>query len=297
MKAVLLLAHGSPESASDADIREFLSNVTGGRTLPDGVVKEIRHRYEQIGRSPLTRITTQQAKALERELGMRVYVGMRNWRPYIRDTVQQMVTDGVEFATAVCLAPQNSRTSVGLYKQALEANGPPPFAVNFVKSWHDNAGLIAAFAEKLKAAWKAACDQSGVQVPIIFTAHSVPTRTIAEGDPYENQARDTARLVAVEASLPDSAWCCAFQSQGVAGGPWLGPTVEETLLALRNQGATAALIQPIGFVCDHVEVLYDIDIAFKKFADQNGMKLWRTESLNDSPAFIQALASLVRSRA
>jgi ferrochelatase len=186
---------------------------------------------------------------------------------------------------------------VGLYKQALEGDGPPPFAVDFVKSWHDNAALIGAFAEKLKAAWKTACDESGVQVPIIFTAHSVPTRTVADGDPYENQACDTARLVAAAAGLPDSTWCCAFQSQGVAGGPWLGPTVEETLLALRNQGAMAALIQPIGFVCDHVEVLYDIDIAFKKFAEQNGMKLWRTESLNDSPTFIQALASLVRSRA
>jgi ferrochelatase len=297
MKAALLLAHGSPDTATEADIREFLKNVTGGRTLPDAAVEEIRHRYEQIGRSPLTEITMRQAKALERELGSRVYVGMRNWRPFIADAVKQMAADGVREAVAICLAPQNSRTSVGLYRKALEDDGGVPFKVEFVQSWHDHPKLIAAFAEKLLPAWKRACEESGVEVPIIFTAHSVPSRTVADGDPYENQARETARAVALACELPESAWCCAFQSQGISGGPWIGPTVEETILALKNQGTTAVLIQPIGFVCDHVEVLYDIDIAFKKFAEENGMKLWRTESLNESPAFIAALAELVRSRA
>jgi ferrochelatase len=297
MKAVLLLAHGSPDSASESDIREFLNNVTGGRQLPDAAVEEIRSRYEQIGRSPLGDITARQAESLERDLGMRVYVGMRNWRPYISDAVKQMIADGVQHATVICLAPQNSRTSVGLYKKALESQGALRFSIDFVQSWHDDAGLIEAFAQRLLPAWKRACDEAGPQVPIIFTAHSVPTRTVAEGDPYENQARDTARLVAAKCDLPESAWCCAFQSQGLSGGPWLGPTVEETILALKSQGATAVMMQPIGFVCDHVEVLYDIDIAFKKFAEENGMKLWRTESLNDSPAFVQALARLVRRRA
>ncbi|MFL6300935.1 MAG: ferrochelatase [Terriglobales bacterium] len=296
MKAVLLLAHGSPDTATEADIREFLKNVTGGRALPDAAVEEIRHRYEQIGRSPLTDITMRQAKGLERELGMRVYVGMRNWRPFISDAVKQMAADSVSEAVAICLAPQNSRTSVGLYRKALEGDGGVPFAVDFVKSWHDNPKLIAAFAGKLLPAWKRACEESGVEVPIIFTAHSVPSRTVADGDPYEIQARETARAVALACDLPESAWCCAFQSQGISGGPWIGPTVEETILALKNQGATAALIQPIGFVCDHVEVLYDIDIAFKKFAEEHGMKLWRTESLNHSPLFIEALAELVRTR-
>jgi len=297
MKAVLLLAHGSPESADAGEIREFLNNVTGGRQLSDAAVEEIRSRYERIGRSPLCEITQRQAQLLERELGMRVYFGMRNWRPYIADTVKQMAADGVTHATVICLAPQNSRTSVGLYKKALESQGTLPFTVDFVQSWHDDPKLIEAFAERLLAAWKRSCDEAGVQVPIIFTAHSVPTRTVTEGDPYENQARDTAQLVAAKCGLPDSAWCCAFQSQGISGGPWLGPTVEETILALKNQGATAVMMQPIGFVCDHVEVLYDIDIGFKKFAEKNGMKLWRTESLNDSPAFVAALAGLVRRRA
>ena len=297
MKAVLLLAHGSPDSASEADIREFLNNVTGGRALPDAAVEEIRNRYEKIGRSPLCEITQRQAELLERELGMRVYVGMRNWRPYIADAVKQMTADGVTHATVICLAPQNSRTSVGLYRKALDGDSALPFTVDFVQSWHDDPKLIDAFAQKLLPAWKRACEEAGVQVPIIFTAHSVPARTVTEGDPYENQARDTARLVATKCDLPDSAWCCAFQSQGVSGGPWLGPTVEETMLALKNQGATAVMMQPIGFVCDHVEVLYDIDIAFKKFAEENGMKLWRAESLNDSPVFVAALAGLVRRRA
>ena len=297
MKAVLLLAHGSPDSASEADIREFLNNVTGGRALPDAAVEEIRSRYQQIGRSPLGEITQKQAQLLERELGMPVYVGMRNWRPYIADAVKQMAAEGVRHATVICLAPQNSRTSVGLYKKALESQGALPFTVDFVQSWHDDAKLIEAFAQRLLPTWKRACDESGMQVPVIFTAHSVPSRTVTEGDPYENQARDTARLVAEKCGLPDSAWCCAFQSQGISGGPWLGPTVEETILALKNNGATAVMMQPIGFVCDHVEVLYDIDIAFKKFAEENGMKLWRTESLNASPAFIAALAGLVRRRA
>src|SRR5438270_12584081 len=297
MKAVLLLAHGSPDTATEADIREFLKNVTGGRALSDAAVEEIRRRYEQIGRSPLTDITMRQAKALERELKMRVYVGMRNWHPFIADAVKQMKADGVTEATVVCLAPQNSRTSVGLYRKALEVDGGAPFTVDFVQSWHDHPKLIAAFAQKLMPAWKRACEESGVEVPIIFTAHSVPSRTVADGDPYETQARETARAVAVACGLPESAWCCAFQSQGVAGGEWIGPSVEETILALKNQGATAALIHPIGFLCDHVEVLYDIDVAFKRFAEENGMKLWRTESLNDSPAFVAALAGLVRRRA
>src|SRR5438270_5474367 len=186
MKAVLLLAHGSPESADEAEIREFLKNVTGGRQLPDEAVEEIRSRYEQIGRSPLCEITRRQAELLELELGMRVYFGMRNWRPYIANAVKQMANEGVTHATVICLAPQNSRTSVGLYKKALESQGTLPFTIDFVQSWHDDPKLIEAFAQKLLPAWKKACDEAGVQVPIIFTAHSVPTRTIAEGDPYEN---------------------------------------------------------------------------------------------------------------
>jgi len=288
---VLLLAHGSPERVED--IPEFLRNITGGRGLPDAVVKEVRHRYGLIGSSPLTRITLQQAAAVERQLGLRTYVGMRNWMPFTSSAIAQMQADGVEHAVAICLAPHNSRTSVGLYRRAID---DAPFAIDIVESWHDHPLLIKAFAEKLRAGWKNACNENGTHLPIIFTAHSVPQRTVDEGDPYECQTVHTAQLVAAESGLTPEQWKFAFQSQGMSGGAWLGPTVENTIVDLKQQGHSAVFIQPIGFVCDHVEILYDIDIAFKKFAEEHSMKLWRAESLNDSPTFARAVADVARQR-
>ena len=292
--AVLLLAHGSPESADD--VPEFMRHVTGGRALPQPVIDEIKHRYALVGPSPLTRITLRQGELLAAELRLPVYVGMRNWRPFIADVVRQMNQDGVERAVVIPLAPQNSRTSVGLYRKALNEAGPA-FEIDYVENWHDHPLLIKAFAEELAAAWKRGCDAMGARVPVIFTAHSVPQRTIADGDPYEQQARETAALVAMQiASLTVEDWSFAFQSQGVSGGEWTGPKVEEAILALKAKGHNGVFIQPVGFVCDHIEVLYDIDIAFKEFAAKQGMKLWRAASLNDSPALIAALADIARSR-
>lgn len=290
-QAVLLLAHGSPERVED--IPEFLRNITGGRGLPDAVVKEVQHRYSLIGSSPLTRITMQQAAEVERELGRRTYVGMRNWMPFTSAAIAQMQADGVEHAIAICLAPHNSRTSVGLYRKAIDG---APFSVDFVESWHDHPLLIQAFAEKLTAGWQQACNEAGTRLPIIFTAHSVPQRTVDDGDPYECQTIHTAQLVAAEAGFSAEQCKFAFQSQGMSGGVWLGPTVESTILELKAQGHTGVFIQPIGFVCDHVEILYDIDIAFKKFAEDHGMKLWRAESLNESPTFAKAVAAVARER-
>ena len=294
--AVLLLAHGTPDSPKDVPC--FLHAVTGGRAVPQAVIDEVKHRYAQIGRSPLRELTMKQAERTQRELGLPVYVGMRNWEPYIRDVVAQMKEDGVTRAVAICLAPQNSRTSTGLYKKALLGDeGNAPFDVEFVESWHDHPLLVKAFAEKLAQGWKTACDEAGARVPIIFTAHSVPTRTITEGDPYEQQARETAELVAMAVpSISVDDYTFALQSQGMNGGPWLGPTVEETIVALKAKGHSGLFVQPIGFLCDHVEVLYDIDIMFKGFAAQHGMKLWRAESLNDSPLLAAALADVARSR-
>jgi protoporphyrin/coproporphyrin ferrochelatase len=294
-QAVLLIAHGSPDRVEE--IPEFLRNVTGGRPLPDAVIEEIKHRYGLIGCSPLTCHTMDQADGVRRELGMPVYIGMRNWKPFIGDTVKQMAEDGVKRAVAICLAPQNSRTSVGLYKKALLGeSGEAPFDIEFVEEWHDNPLLIRAFAEKFKEGWERACREAGVKVPVIFTAHSVPQRTIADGDPYETQARETAALVAQAVGLADGDWSFAFQSQGMSGGAWLGPTVEETILGLKEKGHTSVFVQPIGFVCDHVEILYDIDIAFRKFAEERGMRLWRAESLNDSPTFAAAVADVAKTR-
>ena len=292
-QAVLLLAHGSPDTV--AEIPEFLLQVTGGRPLPPAVIAEVQHRYGLIGRSPLTELTLLQGKLLAEKLRAPVYVGMRNWKPFIADAVRAMSTEAVTRAVVVCLAPQNSRTSVGLYRAALAAANPA-FAFDFVESWHDHPLLIQAFAEKLCAGHRHANAEMGGKVPVIFTAHSVPQRTITEGDPYEQQAKETAALVAREAHLDASDWSFAFQSQGMSGGAWLGPTVEDTIRGLKAKGHQGVFIQPIGFLCDHVEVLYDIDIAFRDFAEKEGMKLWRAESLNDSALLTAAVADIVQSR-
>ncbi len=293
--AVLLLAHGSPESP--ADVPAFVNYVTGGRPVPEAVVEEVKHRYSLIGKSPLTDITLAQRAALERELGLPVYVGMRNWKPFIADTVRQMMADRVEQVLAICLAPQNSSTSVGLYRKALMAEMRAEISVLFVESWHDHPLLVRAFAEKLEPAWRSASRNAGAVLPVIFTAHSVPTRTIQAGDPYEQQAKETARLVGQSLpALRTELQHFAFQSQGMSGGPWLGPTVESAMLDLKKQGHRGVVIAPIGFVCDHVEVLYDVDIGFRKFAEGQGLGLWRTESLNTSATFISALAELASAR-
>jgi protoporphyrin/coproporphyrin ferrochelatase len=318
--AVLLLAHGTPETLDD--IPAYLRNVVSGRPMPDHVIAEIRHRYSLIGKSPLTELTMLQGKLLSESIGLPVYVGMRNWKPYIADVVKQMRADGITSAAVICLAPQNSRTSVGLYRRAAFAEAGAPDAkdairMEFVEGWADHPMLAKAFAEKLVPIHKKLFAETGAQASVLFTAHSVPCRTIqtpaqaapaatpaerekifwpvadpAIPDPYPVDAKTTARLVAEQAGLDDSQWFFAFQSQGQSGGPWIGPTVEETLTAMSAQGHKAVIVQTIGFLCDHVEILYDIDIAFKEFAAGLGMRLERTESLNGSPILTEALADL-----
>jgi ferrochelatase len=301
--AVLLLAHGTPDNPDQ--IPEYLRYVTGGRPLPPQVVEEIRHRYSLIGFSPLACWTLLQADQLSQELNLPVFVGMRNWKPFIADAVKAIAAQKVERVIAVCLAPQNSRTSVGLYRSAVTgtdvtSNDALPFTLDFVDEWHDQPLLAKAFAENLRAGWSKANTEYSATLPIIFTAHSVPARTIAEGDPYEAQSKETAELVAkaagLEAGLTHDAWTFAFQSQGMSGGQWIGPTVEETILTLKAKGHRGVFIHPVGFLCDHVEVLYDIDIFFKQFAEKEGLRLWRAESLNGSQTLTAALADLVRSR-
>jgi ferrochelatase len=169
--------------------------------------------------------------------------------------------------------------------------------VQFVDSWHDHPLLIQAFAERLEPVWREASAEMGAALPVIFTAHSVPTRTIHAGDPYEKQAKETARLVAEKiVGLTPELRHFAFQSQGMSGGPWLGPTVESAMLEQKRQGRKGVVIAPIGFVCDHVDVLYDIDIGFREFGKEQGLKMWRPESLNTSATFIAALAKLASTR-
>ncbi|HUR37037.1 MAG TPA: ferrochelatase [Terriglobales bacterium] len=291
--AVLLLAHGTPDSP--ADVPAYMQNITGGRPIPPEVMQEVQHRYTLIGRSPLTDITLRQAARLRDALNLPVYAAMRNWHPFIADVVANMLADGITRIVALCLAPHSSRTSVGLYRKALEQASAGRLAIDFVEHWHSEPLLIDSFAEKLSAVRANAN-------AVIFTAHSVPCRTICAdatgaGDLYSAQTKHTAELVARKVGLGDNNWFFAFQSQGMSGGTtWIGPTVEATIDALQAVGRRRVIIQPIGFVCDHVEVLYDIDIAFKQYAAARGIELSRTESLNDSPTFIAALAHIARTR-
>jgi protoporphyrin/coproporphyrin ferrochelatase len=308
-QGVLLLAHGTPET--NDQIPEYLRNVVSGRPMPQHVVEEIQHRYSLIGRSPLTDITREQGRLVEEQLAaaghpVPVYIGMRNWRPYIPEVVKQMRADGVDAAAVICLAPQNSRTSVGLYKRAVQAEAGP-ILIDFTESWASHPLLADAFAERLRAAQARLAADNGAPVPVLFTAHSVPTRTIeppapseasvprlwpGEGvDPYADDARRTAELVA--ARVPQiPRWWFAFQSQGASGGPWIGPTVEETLDSIAAEGIKTLLLQPIGFLCDHVEILYDVDIAFREYAANLGIRMERPDSLNSSATLAQAIADL-----
>jgi protoporphyrin/coproporphyrin ferrochelatase len=297
--AVLLLAHGTPDRVEE--IPDYLSRVTGGRPLPHEVVEEVSHRFSIIGGSPLTPLTLQQGKLLQQALGLPVYVGMRNWKPYIADVVHQMRGDGITRAVAICLAPQNSRTSVGLYRRAVFAAAEGHIDLQFIDHWADHPALIDAFADRLRATRDAFAAEIEFAPPVLFTAHSVPVRTVepqpgsADGpDPYADQTLLTASLVATRVGLAEGEWHFAFQSQGMSGGPWLGPTVEDTLTALHRQGVTHLVIQPIGFLCDHIEILYDIDVAFQEFAKNLEMTLRRPTSLNDSPYLTRALADLAQ---
>ena len=309
-EAVLLLAHGTPETVEQ--IPEYLRNVVSGRPLPQAVIEEIQHRYALIGRSPLTELTLEQGRMVEAALAqageaVRVYVGMRNWRPYIPDVVKQMRADGVEAAAVICMAPQNSRTSVGLYKRATQAEAGS-MRIDFTEGWAQHPLLAEAFAERLRTAMARLKAETGEAVPVLFTAHSVPCRTIqtpgasegqprhwpgAEADPYAEEAKHTAALVAER--VPEiPRWWFAFQSQGASGGPWIGPTVEATLDAIAAEGVKTLLLQPVGFLCDHVEILYDVDIAFKEYARKLGVRLERPESLNASAKLAEAVAELAR---
>jgi ferrochelatase len=313
--AVLLLAHGTPDVLGE--MAEYLSKVTGGRALPQEVVEELQHRYAEIGLRdeplvggpPLTRWTLEQGRLLGEALGQKVYVGMRNWHPYIAETLETMRADGVTKFKAICLAPQNSRTSTGLYRKATEA-AAQGMEMEFIAGWAESPLLADAFAERLKPVREAACAQMGAKVPVLFTAHSVPCRTIMTGeasiagarpgtpiqatpDPYPVEAKRTAQMVAERLGMTDADWVFAFQSQGVSGGPWIGPSVEDTFKALKESGAVGVVMQPVGFLCDHVEILYDIDVAFAQMGEQMGLRVWRAESLNASPTLIRALVEVI----
>jgi protoporphyrin/coproporphyrin ferrochelatase len=304
-QGVLLLAHGAPERVED--IESYLAYVRSARSgaspTPKNVIDEVTERYKEIGgSSPLTAWTRKQAEALERLLGIPVFVGMRNWHPFIAETLARVREAGIARLAAICMAPQYSSVSVGLYMRRTEQAKRELGLVTeilWAKSYHDEPLLIEAFAERIEAAiGQGLRDRPpGLSCPpsiprVLFTAHSVPEAALANGDPYQEETRATAAAVAAKLNIQD--WDLAYQSQGMTGEQWLGPTVESRLDSYAAEGLHEVMVDPIGFVCDHVEILYDIDILFRRYAAERGISLLRPESLNDSPKYTAALAEVAR---
>jgi ferrochelatase len=272
---VLLLAHGAPERIED--VPPYLTFVRGGQMVSARVLDEVTSRYAAIGgTSPLTRWTRVQAEALQRVLGIPVFFGMRNWHPFVQETMEQVRGAGIGRLACVCLAPQFSDMSVGLYMKHTVA-AAAGVELKWATSFAIEPLLIDAFAGRLR----------GLRGKVLFTAHSLP----APNERYDGEARSTA--LAVAARLGIAGWEFAYQSQGMSGGNWLGPTVESCLDRYAAEGVREVVIAPIGFVCDHVEILYDIDVLFRGYAAARGIALTRPESLNGSATFTAALAEVV----
>jgi protoporphyrin/coproporphyrin ferrochelatase len=296
---VLLMAYGGPNSLED--IPAFLADIRGGRPTTPELVHEITENYRQIGgKSPLLELSTQQAIALEALLNAntsaqkyRVYLGMRHWSPYIKDTVEQMIADGIEQAVALVLAPHYSSMSIAKYFEKLDAalaEQAKPFTYKAINSYHDHPLYIEALANRVRDGLAT----MPADTLVIFSAHSLPTRIIAQGDPYDSQLRESAALIAHKAALSQEQWTFSYQSAGRSPEPWLGPQLQDYVAELAGKGYTNLLSVPIGFVADHVEILYDIDIWAQRVARDLHVNFVRVPSLNSDPLFIAALADLIK---
>jgi len=292
--AVLLMAYGGPDSLDD--VEPYLLDVRGGRSVSPEFVAEVKARYARIGgRSPLRELTEAQAAGVQRLLGDRfaVRVGMRHWRPYIADTVEQIVAAGQRRLVGIVLAPHYSAMSVGAYQQKLLAATTGRIDVALVRSWGEHPNFLTAVAGRVTQALQRFPSPAAVQV--LFTAHSLPERILASGDPYPAELRASAAAVAQRAGL--NVWHFAYQSAGATPEPWLGPEAGALMTDLAGKGRRAFLIVPIGFVSDHVEVLYDVDIVYRDLAGRLGAHLERTGSLNDDPLLVAAIAELAHDTA
>jgi protoporphyrin/coproporphyrin ferrochelatase len=277
--AVVLMAYGSPTRLED--VPAYLEDIRGGRPSAPGTLQHLVERYRGIGGSPLNEITERQRAALERELGLPVFVGMKHWAPRISEAVEQALATGAERIVGLVLAPHYSKLSIGGYRSRLEEALAERAELVFVESWFDHEPFLDVVADRLR----------GTNAHVVFTAHSLPERVL-EGDPYEEQIRESGRLIAERARLVS--WSVAFQSESQTGGKWLGPDILRELEDLKSGGVERVLVAPVGFVSDHLEILWDLDVEARRRADELGIGFERMPSLNDDPAFISALAALVR---
>jgi ferrochelatase len=299
--AVLCMAYGGPNSLDE--VEDYYTDIRGGRRPSPESLADLLRRYEAIGGlSPLPEITRRQAAALGEALEAvspgtyRTHVGMKHWHPFVGETVEDIVAQGAGEVIGLVLAPHYSKMSIGGYEQRLVAARAATggsFSVDMIPSWYDDAGFVAFAAGNLRAAlgdW----DPADPATRVLFSAHSLPERILAEGDPYKDQLLDSSRLIAEAAGVAN--WAFAFQSQSQTGEPWLGPDVVTSLEAFAGEGGKRAVVSPIGFVADHLEVLYDLDIEAAERAAELGVDLRRTASPNDDPRFIEVLAGVVRKR-
>ncbi|MBI3812320.1 MAG: ferrochelatase [Nitrospirae bacterium] len=296
---ILLMAYGSASSLDE--IEPYLQDIRGGRPVGAELIEQVKERYRLMGgKSPLIEITKQQAAALEKTLNrdqprFKVYIGMRHWHPYIKDTVAVMAADGIRTITALCLTPYYSKMSVGAYYQKLDeavSAAGQTFQIRRVESWNDHPKLIGAIATKVTQALERFPSDIRKKVPLLFSAHSLPERILAEKDPYPQELNETIELIMKKVGLYE--WRFAYQSKGRTPEPWLGPDAAAVIDELHAQGHRHLLMAPIGFISDHMETLYDVDIMYRKQCDAKGIRLERAESLNATPAFIETMADVVR---
>ena len=300
--AVLLIAFGGPTSR--ADIRPFIGRVLQGVPVPPGRIEEVAHHYEAIGgRSPLNEITLRQARALEKilkELGLSlpVYVGLRHSSPSIKETLQRMTAGGVKRALGFILSPLRTEASWERYQNNVaevcsEFGGSAP-NVDYCPGWHAHPLFIQALAEQIRPALEKISRERRPTTPLVFTAHSVPT-AMAARSPYVSQLEETSRLAAER--LGHRRWSIAYQSRsGKPGDPWLEPDIGAALRKIASEGVAEVVVAPIGFVCDHVEVLYDLDIEARKIAEGLGLRFFRASSVNDHPTFIEMMADVIKTK-
>jgi ferrochelatase len=278
--AVVLMAYGSPTRPED--IPAYFEDIRGGRPVRPEAVTELVERYRRIGgSSPLNEITERQRAALEHELGAPVYVGMKHWTPRIAEASEQALSEGAERIVGLVLAPHYSGISIGGYRDRLAKAVGDRAELVMIESWHDHRPLVDILADRIR----------GTDAHVVFTAHSLPERILAEGDPYKDQLLETSRLVAERSGA--ETWSFAFQSASPTGEPWLGPDILEELERLHADGVRKVLVAPVGFVSDHLEILWDIDVEAREKAAELGLELDRIESLNDAPELARALAILV----